>query len=373
MRTAQFIRNKALRYWMDNPGVGKYDLSRYCTVLAAEFPFAHQLNSMARQAAADRAWSAIAHFYENVKRNQPGKKGYPQFKKRVRSVEYKTTGWKLAQDRKRIAFTDGHGIGSLKLKGTRDLAVYAADQIKRVRLVRRADGYYVQFAVAVQRREAVPPAQATLGLDVGLERFYTDSAGRTVENPRFLRKAEQKIKKLQRRVSRKQQGSQNRRKAVNRLARAHLQVARQRKDFAVTTARCVIRSHDLVAFEDLQIRNLVRNGHLSKSISDAAWGEFRRWLEYFGVVYGKVIVAVPPQYTSQQCSQCGDTVGKTLSERTHRCPRCGTVLDRDHNAAINILRLGLEKIGRGTPESHAWGEGTSTVPGSDTGDSKLPR
>ena len=239
--------------------------------------------------------------------------------------------------------------------------------------MRRADGYYVQFAVAVQRREAVPPAQATLGLDVGLERFYTDSAGQTVENPRCLRKAAQQIQKRQRRVSRKQQGSQNRRKAVHRWVRAHLQVARQRKDCAVKQARCVVRSHDRVAFEDLPMRNLVRNGHLAKSISDAAWGEFRRWLEYFGAVYGQVIVAVPPPYTSQQCSACGAPVVKTLSERTHRCPQCGTVLHRDHHAAINILRRGLETIGRGTPESHAWGERTSTVPGSDAGDGKPPR
>ena len=373
IRTAKFIRNKALRYWMDHRGVGKYDLSKYCAVLAKEFPFADKLNSMARQAAADRAWSAISHFYGNVKRGQPGKKGYPRFKKHIRSVEYKTTGWKLAQDRKRIVFTDGHEIGSLKLKGTRDLASFTQDQIKRVRLVRRADGYYVQFAVAVERREEVSPSLATTGLDMGLESFYTDSAARKVDNPRFLRKAEKKIQKLQRKVSRKKTGSKNRRTAVNRLARAHLQVARQRKDFAIKTARCVVQSNDLVAFEDLQIRNMVRHGQLAKSIGDAAWGEFRHWLEYFGLVFGKVIVAVPPQYTSQKCSQCGKTVVKTLSERTHHCSHCGAVLDRDHNAAINILRLGLEKIGRGTPKSDAWGEGTSTVQGGDILDGKPPR
>lgn len=374
IRTAQFIRNKALRYWMDNRDVGKYEISKYCAVLAAEFPFAQRLNSMARQASAERAWSSIARFYAHVKKQRSGKKGYPRFKKNARSVEYKTSGWQLAPDRKRITFLDGNRIGSLKLKGTRDLSFFSEDKIKRVRLIRRADGYYVQFVVAVDRQdERTRPSHHTVGLDVGLESFYTDSTGAKVENPRFLRQAETQIKKAQRRVSHKKQGSNNRAKARNHLARAYLKVQRQRKDFAIKTARCVIQSHDLVAFENLQIRNMVRNGKLAKSIHDAAWGEFQRWLEYFGRVYGKVTVAVPPQFTSQQCSMCGEIIVKALSERTHQCPQCHTILDRDHNAAINILRIGLKQVGRGTPEPNAWGEEASTAKDGDILDSKPSR
>ena len=117
IRTAQFIRNKALRYWMDNKGIGKYDLSAYCKVLAAEFPFAHKLNSMARQSSADRAWAAISRFYSNCKKKIPGKKGFPRFKKHSRSVEYKTSGWKLSENRKEVTFTDKFEIGTIKLKG----------------------------------------------------------------------------------------------------------------------------------------------------------------------------------------------------------------------------------------------------------------
>ncbi len=354
-RTARFLRNKALHDWMDNKGVGKYGLSKCCKVLAAEFRFVDKLNSLARQAAAHRAWGAIAHFYDHVKKNKPGEKGSPRFRKRAHSVEYKTFGGKLAPDRKRIPFTDGPAIGSLKLKGTRDLSTVREDQTKRVRIIRRADGYYVQFGVAVERRQVVSPSQATIGLDVGLERFYTDSTAQKVDNPRFLWKAAKKLKKLPRRVRRKKKGSKNRRKTINRLARVHLQVERRRTD-------CVVRSNDLVACEDLPIRNLVKNGRLAKRISDAAWGAFRRWWE----VYGQGAVAGPPQYTRQKCSECGATVMKALTERTPRCPRCRTVLDRDQNAAINIVRLGREQVGRGTPEPNAWGEGTSTGQGSDT-------
>ena len=345
IRTALFVRNKALRYWMDNRGADKYDLSAQCAVLAKEFDFAKKLNSQARQSSAERAWSAINRFFDNCKKKVSGKKGYPRFKKRGHSVEYKTTGWKLSEDRKYLTLTDGFKIGRLKLIGSRDLNFYQIEQIKRVRLVKRADGYYVQFCVDVNRREEVEPAKKTIGLDVGLNHFYTDSDGQTVENPRFLRKSERQLKKLQRKVSKRKKGSANRRKAIKRLAKKHLQVSRQRKDFAVKTARCVVRSNDLIAYEDLQVRNMVKNHKLAKSISDASWSMFRDWVEYFGKVFGKVTVAGPPHYTSQNCSTCGTTVKKSLSERTHQCSHCGTVLDRDHNAALNILAIGLNRVG----------------------------
>ena len=345
IRTALFVRNKALRLWMDVKGSDKYSLNKHCAVLAKEFDFAKNLNSTARQASAERAWSAISRFFDNCKKKISGKKGYPKFKKRGHSVEYKQSGWKLSEDRKYLTLTDGFKIGRLKLVGSRDLNFYQIEQIKRVRLVRRADGYYAQFCVDVNRKEEIEPSKTTIGLDVGLNHFYTDSNGQTVENPRFLRKSERQLKKLQRKVSKRKKGSANRRKAIKRLARKHLQVSRQRKDFAVKTARCVVRSNDLIAYEDLQVRNMVKNHKLAKSISDVSWSMFRDWVEYFGKVFGKVTVAVPPHYTSQNCSNCGTTVKKSLSERTHQCSHCGTVLDRDHNAALNILAIGLNRVG----------------------------
>jgi putative transposase len=356
IRTARFIRNSCIRYWMDNSGIGKYELSAYCAVLAKQFSWANQLNSMARQASAERAWSAIARFYDNVrlsahveasKKGKQGRRGFPRFKKHQThgSVEYKTTGYKLSEDRRTITFTDGFKAGSFKLWGTRDLHFYQLSQIKRVRVVRRADGYYAQFCLDVERIEKREPTGKTIGLDVGLTHFYTDSNGQTVENPRHLRKSEKALKRLGRRLSRTHKGSKNRANITNRLSRKHLKVSRQRKDFAVKLARCVVQSNDLVAYEDLQVRNMVKNKRLSKSISDAAWSAFRGGLEYFGKVFGVVTVAVPPHYTSQNCSNCGKVVNKSLSQRTHRCSDCGFVLDRDWNAAINILELALRTVG----------------------------
>ena len=344
IRATQFIRNKCIRFWMDNPKVGKYELSKQCAILAAEFPFANNLNSMARQAAAERAWAAISRFYDNCKKKVAGLKGFPSFQKDNRSVEYKTTGWKLAEDRTSITITDKIGIGKLKLKGTRDLNFYQPDQIKRVKLVKRADGYYVQFCISVDREEAILPTKNTVGLDMGLNHFYTDSSGEQVENPRFYRKAEESMKRSQRLVSRKKKGSSNRRKARVKLSRIHLKISRQRKDHAIKLARCVVQSNDLIAYENLSVKNMVKNHCLAKSISDAGWYQFRVWLEYFGKVFGRATVAVNPAYTSQECSSCGVIVKKSLSTRTHVC-QCGCVLDRDENAAINILNKGLSTVG----------------------------
>jgi putative transposase len=235
-----------------------------------------------------------------------------------------------------------------------------------VRLVKRADGYYVQFCVAVDRQETLHPTGQTIGLDVGLESFYTDSNGVKAENPRFYRTGEKKLKRKHRQVSKKLKGSSNRRKARVRLSKVYLKVSRQRKDHAIKLARCVIRSNDLVAYEDLRIKNMVRNHCLAKSITDAGWYQFRVWLEHFGRVFGRITIAVPPAYTSQECSSCGVVVKKSLSTRTHVC-RCGCRLDRDHNAGINILNLGLGTTGHvGTSAlvaGNASGESTSILVG----------
>ncbi len=362
IRTAKFIRNSCIRLWMDVKGTGKNDLQKHCAVLAANFPFANELNSMARQASAERAWSSISRFYDNCKNGIQGLKGYPQFQKDCRSVEYKTSGWKLADNRKSITFTDKKGIGRLKLKGTRDLHFYQIDQIKRVRLVKRADGVYVQFCISVDRSENTQPTGSTVGLDVGLKEYYTDSNGVMIENPKFLRQGEKVLKRSQRRVSRKIKGSKNRGKARQILGKRHLKISRQRKDHAVKLARCVIQSNDLIAYEDLRIKNMVKNHCLAKSINDASWYQFRVWLEYFGKVFQRVTVAVNPHYTSSYCSSCGEIVKKSLSTRTHIC-KCGCVLDRDENAARNILSRGLGTVGHtgtfGLDPNNALGDATS--------------
>jgi putative transposase len=367
IRTTQFIQNKGLRLWMDNKGVGKADLNKYCAVLAAEFPFAEELNSMARQAAAERTWSAIARFYDNCKKKIKGKKGFPKFKKHCRSVEYKTSGWKLSSNKKSLTFSDKKGIGALKLKGTYDLNSYDIKQIKRVRLVRRADGYYAQLAIDVKVRIETEPTGQAIGLDLGLKFFIADNKGNTEPCPQFYRKSERQLNRANRKKSQKfvkgaKPQSKNYHKARNRYARQHLRVSRQRKEYCKRVAYSVIQSNDLVAYEDLNVQGLVKNRHLAKSISDAGWSTFRQWLEYFGFKYGKLTIAVPPHNTSQNCSHCGKKVKKFLSTRTHVCPHCGFIEDREVNAAINILKLALCTVGH--TGTYAWGDLPSWAVGS---------
>src|SRR5437763_12898091 len=315
IRTVQFIRNTCLRLWMDGTGVSKNDLQTFCAVLAKEYPFASRLNSQARQASADRAWFAIDRFYTNCREHKPGKKGHPQFQHDNRSVEYKTTGWKLDPDGRHLTFTDGCGIGRLRLVGNKhqQIEAFPLKQIKRVRLVHRADGYYVQFGVAAQKAIIHQPTGKQVGIDVGLLAYYTASDGKTVNSPRHFRRAEQRLKRLHRRLSRKGQGGNNRKKARRALAKGYLKVQRQREDFARKQASTLVSSHDLIAYEHLQIRNMVKNRHLAKSIHDAAWGAFLRWVKYYGALHRIPVIAVEPHFTSQACSQCGTRVNKSLS------------------------------------------------------------
>lgn len=365
IRTVQFIRNKCLRHWMDSPKEAKIDrfaLNKYSTELRNEFPFVKELNSMAVQASAERGWLAISRFYDNCKSKNPGKKGFPRFQKDNRSVEYKTSGWALHPTKRRITFSDKKGIGELKLLGKWDIHTYPVKAIKRVRLVRRADGYYCQFSVDVDCVDIQPKTGNEIGLDVGLESFYTDSNGYQEPNPKFLRKADSAIKHAQRQIHKKQKGSNNRRKARARYSRKHLRVSRQRNEHAKKLARHVCQSNDLIAYEDLKVSNMLKNHCLAKSISDASWYQFRKWLEYFANKFGKLAIAIPPHYTSQECSQCQRVVKKSFSTRTHIC-QCGCILHRDWNAALNILRKARSRGGH--PRSNVKGVGTSTLLGAN--------
>ncbi|WP_374703941.1 RNA-guided endonuclease InsQ/TnpB family protein [Nostoc sp. CENA543] len=298
IRTTQFIRNKAICYWMDAPKealMNKVALNNYSTALRKEFKFVEELNSMACQSATERAWSAIDRFYGNCKSKVQGKKGYPRFQRDNRSVEYKTSGWSLHPTKRRITFTDKKGIGEVKLLGKWDIHTYPVKSIKRVRLVRKADGYYCQFAIKTEPLSESRIADGEIGLDVGLEYFYSDSDGYHEPNPRFLRKAEKSIKHAQRQIYKKEKGKNKRRKARQKYARKHLKVSRQRSEHAKRIARNVCKVNALVVYEDLRVNNMVKNHCLAKSINDVSWGLFRRWLEYFAIKFQTKLVAVNPK------------------------------------------------------------------------------
>jgi putative transposase len=196
--------------------------------------------------------------------------------------------------------------------------------------------------------QPLPVTGEETGIDLGLESFLTLANGEQIANPRHYRKAEKRLVKAQRRVSKRRKGSKRRLKAVRLLLRAHQKVARQRRDFHHKTALSLLKRYDSVYYEDLQVANMVQNGRLAKSIHDAGWGQFCTILVFKAANAGKQAVAVSPAYTSQLCSGCGVMVAKGLSVRWHECPDCGASLHRDHNAAKNILWVGQTHRGAAT-------------------------
>ena len=198
------------------------------------------------------------------------------------------------------------------------------------------------------QRALSTPSALVIGVDVGIENFATLSTGEAIPNPQYFCQAERRLKTAQRHVSRKKRGSHNRRKAARLLAQQHLKVKRQRLDFAHKTSPRLIREFDDIAVEELNIKGMVKNHHLAKSIVDAGWGTFLAILACKAKEAGRRVWKVPAVYTSQDCSACGARVRKKLATREHRCLSCGFVTHRDHNAALYInawaKRLGMEQV-----------------------------
>jgi putative transposase len=301
--------------------------------LRADLPEYAAIHSHVLQDVLARLDKAYQAFFRRVKAGQTP--GYPRFQGRNRyhSFTYKQYGNGARLDNGFLVLAK---IGRVVVRWSRPLA----GTPKTVTISREADGWYAILSCADVSVQPLPPTGRETGIDVGLKVFLITADGQMVENPRHYRRGEKQLKKAQRVVSRRKPGSHGRRKAVGQLQRAHQHVQRQRLDFHHKTALKLLRDYDTISLEDLQIANLVRNHHLAKSIADAGWGQFRTILEAKAVCAGRRVLAVPPAYTSQDCSGCGARVPKSLSVRTHVCPSCGLVLDRDENAARNIQRAG---------------------------------
>jgi len=221
-------------------------------------------------------------------------------------------------------------------------------KVKTAAIVKKADGYYVTLSLQDSSVPVLSPdlptMDNTIGIDLGLKAFLVDDAGAEVAIPQFYRKAQKRLKRAQRSLSRKKKGSNRRRKAVKRVARLHLKVASQRKDFHYKTAKQLINKGKNIGHEALNIKGLAKT-RMSKSVNDAGWGQFLLILSLKAANAGLQTIAVNPNGTTQDCSNCGlrrersaerVKVPKTLADRWHSCPHCGCELDRDHNAAINI-------------------------------------
>ena len=263
--------------------------------------------------------------------------GYPRFQGRERynSFTYPQKGFELDEK------LNLSKIGNIKTIQHRDIE----GTIKTCTIKKDIDQWYVSFSCEINKPILPVEIKTEIGIDVGLSSLITTSNGKQIEPPEFLRESEEKLTHEQKRLSRKKKRSQNRNHQRIIVAKTHRRIRNQRKDFAHKTSRKLVETFDHIVFEDLQIRNMLQNHHLAKSISDAGWSQLISLTKSKAECAGKVVELVNARNTSQNCSGCGNSVPKDLSIRVHSCPFCGLELDRDHNAAINILNRSKSTVG----------------------------
>lgn len=309
----------------------------------------YAIHSQVLQDVLRRADKAFRGFFARCKRGETP--GYPRFKGRgqFNSFTYPQKGFSLTADN-RVCLSK---IGSIKVKLHRPIK----GTIKACTIKREGDNWFVVFVCEV-KPEYLETSNEAVGLDLGLLHFATLSTGEMIDNPRYYRRAEKRLKKLQQALSRKKRGSHRWMKSVKAVAKAHRKVSNQRKDFLHKQSKKLVNTYGIIVFEELAPANMSKRpkpkqdeqgnylpngattkGGLNKSIVDAGWGLFQQFCVYKAESAGRKILFVNPRYTSQICSGCGAIKKRDLSERWHSC-ECGCQLDRDHNAAINILRLG---------------------------------
>jgi putative transposase len=296
-----------------------------------------RIHSQVIQNALKRVESAFDGFFRRVKEGRTP--GYPRFRSSLRydSFTYPQSGFSLEGKKLQLS-----KIGKVKVHLSRPIE----GEIKTCMIKREADGWYVIFAVEEPKKGVAPAPKESVGVDVGIENFATlsDDEAAPIENPQYLRRAEMDLKKAQRRVSRRVKGSKGRKKAVVWLAKKHLKVKRQRRDFHFKEAGKLIEQYQSIKVEDLNIGGMVRNRHLAKSISDAGWGQFIMIVIFKAEEAGREVIKVNPSYTSQDCSRCGHRNQMTLATRIYRCTKCGLIIHRDRNGA-----KGIERKGRAAP------------------------
>jgi putative transposase len=310
------LEQRITAYQRRHVSVSRYEQEAELKAIRAEFPEYEAIHSHVLQDVLARLDKTYQAFFRRVQRGE--KAGFPRFKGRNRyhSFTYKEYGNGARLDN---GFLDLSKIGRISVHWSRPIE----GTPKTVTISHEADGWYVAISCANVPVHPLPATGQETGIDLGLESFATLADGARIFTPKYYR----------------------RRKAVALLAKAHQHIARQRRDFHHQQAHRLAQAYDVIYHEDLRVANMVQNHHLAKSIQDAEWGAFLTILAFKAAGAGKRVVAVNPAFTSQRCSglDCGVIVQKGLSVRWHACPECGTNLHRDHNAALNILRLGQEQ------------------------------
>ncbi|KRG15670.1 transposase [Virgibacillus soli] len=334
------LLDKERRYKQNKKNYNRYDMQKQLTVDKKNYPILKEMPSQPLQEVFVRLQKAFDNFFRKDAR-YPKQKKYKEYT----SMTFPQFGFNKKGNRMAMSFSGNGKLYNTRL-GEIDILLHRPLKapIKQLMIKRQGNRWYAIFCVEGQALPTTLDIHNAIGIDVGINQYAVLSNGLEHENPRFLRKKERQLKKTRRRLSKKKKGSANDIKQVQRVRQLHEKVGNQRRDFLHKLSYNLSKDYSVIAVENLHIRNMIRNRKLAKSISDAGWGMFRNMLAYKCERNGGILIKVEPKFTSQDCSHCGNRVKKSLSIRTHICPKCGTILDRDHNASRNILQKGLDEL-----------------------------
>ncbi len=329
------VLDRKYQYDVDGESVGYFQQKAYLPVWKKDHPELKDVYSQVLQDVAHRVHLAFDAFFDRVKKGETP--GFPRFKG---AGQYDSITYTQGKN-----FNVGDSTIELPKFGKVKAKIHRRPWgVLKTCTLHRINGKWFACICQEIEPELLPHSDEAVGIDVGLKTFAALSNGEFIENPRFFRREERALAKAQRKLSKQKRGSRERKKARNVVSRIHERIRNRRHDFCHQHARRIVNRFGIISVEKLNVKGLVKNHHLAKSISDAAWSQFRSILTSKAESAGRKVIAVDPSYTSQDCSGCGFRAKKKLSERWHLCPMCGLSLDRDTNAAVNISALGQKSL-----------------------------